>query len=71
MSTRNIPTFFTDLDHLSCRNAPFNFEEMEELLTAHSAAVYVKDRKGRTSDKYPGLCTMELYTHISAAGKKQ
>eukprot|EP00523_Entomoneis_sp_CCMP467_P015044 CAMPEP_0168775842 /NCGR_PEP_ID=MMETSP0725-20121227/5725_1 /TAXON_ID=265536 /ORGANISM="Amphiprora sp., Strain CCMP467" /LENGTH=553 /DNA_ID=CAMNT_0008825493 /DNA_START=58 /DNA_END=1722 /DNA_ORIENTATION=- len=67
--------------HLACRNAPVNFEVLEELLTAHPAAVYVKDRKGRTpiqgglnatgSDKNPGLSAMELYTQILAAGEKQ
>ena len=67
--------------HLACRNTPPNFEVMEELLTAHPAAVYVKDRKGRTPilgglaatgrEKNPGLSVMELYTQIAAAGEKQ
>ena len=67
--------------HLACRNAPPNFPVLEELLTAHPAAVYVKDRKGRTPilgglaatglEKNPALSVMELYTRIAAAGEKQ
>eukprot|EP00977_Amphora_coffeiformis_P006725 scaffold1484_cov173-Amphora_coffeaeformis.AAC.3 len=68
--------------HLALRNLPIQFDIVEELLTAHPAAVYVQDRKGRTplegglvatggKDKNPELSVMELYTQIAAAGEKQ
>jgi hypothetical protein len=67
--------------HLCARNYPANFAIWEELLTAHPAAVYVKDRKGRTplqgglcatgKEKNVALSVLDLYTQISSAGEKQ
>jgi hypothetical protein len=68
--------------HLALRNLPLQFEIVEELLTAHPAAVYVPDRKGRTpmagglvatggQENNPALSVLELYTQIAAAGEKQ
>jgi hypothetical protein len=68
--------------HLALRNTPSNFTIVEELLTVHPAAVYVKDRKGRTplqgglaaikdAETRAGLTVLDMMTQIATAGEKQ